>query len=170
MRMTTTDSGFEYPKAEMGLKFNINGVSEPVYDQFGNLVCYFSDLNKWCFVTRSDDGLKVADVCTHTIEVQDSIEKHKMQRKSLIVNFAIYALKCLRSDRLAYINRCDIKLEGDVTLKQIDRVLSSLHKGTSFNAERFINDALAVAQQTAMISYDEWVAVIKQEFEAENGN
>ena len=110
------------------LSFGINGVSAPVHDQFGNLVVYFSDTKQWCFVTRSEDGLTVGDVCTHAIEVQDGIEKHKMQRNSLIVNFAIYALKCLRSERIDQIHEFDLKSGRDVVILEIDRVLDALKK------------------------------------------
>lgn len=155
----------------MQVDLNINGVSSPVHDQFGNLIVFFSDTKQWCFVTRSEDGLTVGDACTHAVEVQDGIEKHQMQRKSLIVNFAIYALKCLRTEQIDQIHRFDLKSSEDLALMEIDRVLNALKKGVSFKTNRFINDALAGAQQTAMVSYEEWVSVIKQEFEVEqNGN
>lgn len=102
---------------------------------------------------------------------QNDSEKLKLQRKSLIVNFAIYAIKTLRQERLAHINRCDLNLSEDLELKEIDRVLDALRKGVSFTTKRFINDVLAGAQQAAMVPYEEWVATIKQEFEVEqNGH
>jgi hypothetical protein len=81
---------------------------------------------------------------------------------SLIASVAILGLTCLRSERLAHINRNGLDAETDLYLSEIRTSMDCINAGREFVVTiPEIGDRLAMCRQTAKIPYDIWAGIIR---------